>query len=100
MFHVCFAIGMADFMPDEQHYHSAADMSELLEMCMTFIREFQSENPGAYVHFLPTSARVTLMRAGDASSLNWRLAIAWDSDRVLDVIGMTESEWFQESREA
>ena len=96
-YHFCFAIGMADFMPDEQFYHSADTVLEIHEIAMAFMKAFKEEQD-AYLYPLPASVANTLFRSPDASMLNWRLANAKDADRVLDLIGMTEAEW-QESKQ-
>jgi hypothetical protein len=97
-YHFCFAIGMADFMPDEQYYHSADSVLELREIALTFMKGFRDEQD-AYLYPLPSSVANTLFNSPNASMLNWRLAIAKDTDRTLDLIGMTEAEWLQQIQE-
>lgn len=94
-YHFCFAIGMADFMPDEQFYHSADSVLELREIALTLMKGFRDDQD-AYLYPLPSSVANTLFNSPDASMLNWRLAIAKDTDRTLDLIGMTEADWLQQ----
>lgn len=92
-YHFCFATGQSDFMPATQHYHSCDTIHELREIAMAFVKDFQKEHTGCYVHFIPTSATNALLASPDASMLNQRLCIARDTDWTLDLIGMTESEF-------
>jgi hypothetical protein len=92
-YHIRFAISLEGEAPFCERYHIAENIFDLREVCMTFVKDFQNDHPGCLVSFLPTSATNALLQANDASALNWRLCIAKDSDHVLDVIGMTESEW-------
>jgi hypothetical protein len=99
-YYVCFAIGQADSMPDQQFYHTAESVAELVEICLEHIKAFRRDNPRAHYHMIPAAVRMNLMQSPDASALHWRLAIASDSDCVLDVIGMTAATWRDQLRES
>jgi hypothetical protein len=87
-----FQIGDADAAPEHVFYHSADDIWEIVEISACFMRDFRFKQP-SYIYPIKTTAINSMLFAKSASALNHRLAIAKDSDRVLDVIGMTEEEW-------
>lgn len=98
-YYVCVAIGQADFMPDEQLYIQAETQSELIDAINTECQAFdlifgeggdggQSADPYRYEFRPPYSP--------DVNNWSQRLRIAHDSDMVLDVIGMTESEFHKQ----
>lgn len=88
---VCIADGMADCLPNAQTYVQASSKRALAravaEACRAFDRE-EEARPYRYAFRAPASPAVT----------NWsqRVRIARHDDRVLDVIGMTESDWLEQ----
>lgn len=95
----CLADGMADCLPNSQEYHACSDAAEMREVIDSAIAEFtESEGATPHLHMIPAHVWQMLAERG-ASSLNWRLCVAREGDRVLDIIGMTESEYERESAE-
>lgn len=90
---VCIAIGQADFLPDAQDYFAAETAQELQDIIANACRDWESQLEGesfyAYDFRMP--------RDGE-NNYSQRLRIsAGDRDFVLDVIGMTQSEYERES---
>lgn len=99
MYYACFADGMADFMPNEQTYFEADTVAELLAAIADECDAFDAdENSTPYKHDLPPTAIAVLNSEGSADSLNWRVRISRDTDRVLDVIGMTEADYEEQAQ--
>lgn len=94
----CIADGMADFMPNMQDYHHCSNISEAREVIRLAVESFASEysaSEAPYFHVVPDHVW-QIMEDRGASSVNWRLCIARNEDRVLDVIGMTQEEYSRE----
>jgi hypothetical protein len=92
---ICIADGMADFLPNSQEYHhceSVADLRELLRESVESFSADYSASDSPYTHLMPDHVFDAIGERG-ASSVNWRLCVARNEDRVLDVIGMTEDEF-------
>lgn len=94
----CIADGMADYSPNSQDYHHCATIDDAREVIRAAVESFLSDYPASdapHCYVMPDHVWQILHDRG-ASSLNWRLCIARDEDRVLDVIGMTEAEYSRE----
>ena len=93
MYYACIAIGMADYMPDEQHYISADNPRDFADLIIQYVSdamdEFNEDCGGYYRHTF------RMPRPGQ-DNYSQRLLIGKDSDRVLDVIGMTVEEYERE----
>lgn len=93
MFYACIAIGMADCLPDQQIYVSG-NIREFGDAIAAAIgdaaEEFESDCGGYYRH---------AFRFPRPGQDNWsqRILIGKESDRVLDIIGMTRDEFERES---
>jgi len=97
---VCIAIGQDDFMPDSQDYIAASSKRELCAMiasaCRIFDAEEREARPRAHIY------RYKFRAPSSPSVNNWtqRLRISGADNRVLDVIGMTQSEFYREGEGA
>lgn len=95
MFYACIAIGMADCLPDERIYISG-NLREFASLIASNIgdklEEFEEDCGGYYRHSFH------MPREGQ-DNYTQRILIGKDCDRVLDVIGMTESEFFAQSED-
>ena len=89
-YYACIAIGMADYMPDQQHYITADNPREFATQIAQHVGdaldEFDEHCGGYYRH------PFRMPRPGQD---NWaqRVLIGKDRDLVLDIIGMTADEW-------
>lgn len=93
----CIAIGDADFMPNEQTYYQAGDDAEFREIIAAACAEWEKQREDAASdEFYAYELRVP--QEGE-NNYSQRLRIAEGGGDVLDVIGMTESDWERESAE-
>lgn len=109
-FFVCFAKGMADCTPDEQSYHDFDTVEGLLYAVEQECEMFERDD--AESHFWNSDKRETVDPAGrlpiryqfrvpreGENNYSQRICISRFSDRVLDVIGMTEDDYRRENGE-
>lgn len=92
--YVCFARGMADFMPASQDYRRFDSPLEFAHALNHEITTMRNECGPVYRYLVPSHALSTWDRGAQGS---FRAAIAKDFDEVLDVIAMTQADWEREA---
>ena len=79
------------------YYFCIADLCATIRQAVEALNSDYPARGKPYNHVMPAHALRIVERAGNASMLNWRLCIARNDDRVLDVIGMTQSDYEREA---
>ena len=96
----CISEGMADFTPTTQNYYSAENETEFREIIKSACEAWENNLPDADEsrgdEFYAYEFRMP--REGE-NNYSQRLRIAASDDFVLDVIGMTESDYQREMGE-
>lgn len=95
--HVCFAQGMADCLPNSQSYVTLGSADELAKYVAHAQKAFELEHEdGAHIHTPPKSF-YSQWESGAQGS--FRIAIAAETDEVIDLIVMTEDDFEREAFE-